>query len=156
AWRVPRRADRHQLRDEERATRGRLREDQARRPALLLRRDGAHRQQDRDQGPELADVLEELVDGVGGRGWGEDDLELGTAERGDELRGEPGEERRAEAGQQEDRRDHRQPQRPPLLEQLLPQEHGEPGHRSPASRALRKPRPSISSGYAGPTSSRNT
>ncbi len=62
-----RRRDRHELRHEERAAARRLGEDERGGPSLLLGGDRAHRQEDRDQRPELAEVLRQLVVGIGRR-----------------------------------------------------------------------------------------
>ena len=58
-------AERRELRTEEPAARQRLRQQERRRPALLLVRHRAHREDDRGERAELAEVLLKLEDGIG-------------------------------------------------------------------------------------------
>ena len=79
--------DRDDLGAEERAARRGLRQDERGGAAVLLRRHGPHRQDDRGERPELGQVLPELVDGVGGGGGRDDeDAELVAADGLEDLR----------------------------------------------------------------------
>ena len=105
------------------------------------------------RGPELAEVLRELVDRVGrdrrrdGRSW---NWSPPAALR---ISGsEPGEERRAQADQQEERGDDRQAQRPPRSRSSL--RSSDPDRPSASTLAADEAAPSSSS--ARPTSSRKT
>ena len=94
----------------------------------------AHRQDDRGERAELAEVLLELEDGVGRRRRRDRDRQLVAEGRLEDL----GQVARGERRQDPDRReqDHhdRQPARPPRLDELLAQEHPEPGHATPLRR----------------------
>ena len=125
------------LRAEEGAARRGLGQDERGRAAVLLRGDGAHRQDDGRERPELGEVLPELVDRVGrGRRRDHEVPELVAAGRLEDLGQVLGEERRAQPDEQEQSADDGGAVCPPRLEQLLAQEDPEPGHQAarPTSR----------------------
>ena len=106
-----------------------LRQHERGRAAIPFRGDGAHRQDDRGERPELGEVLPGLVDGVGGdRGRDGDRRQLIAGRRLDDLGQELGEQRRGQPDEQEEAGDDRQAHGPPRLEQLLAQQDRAAGH----------------------------